>query len=157
MRQLCLSLLLTACYILSIDFVAAQTVPSNEADGLDSCVRMYSEVDDGTGFTDRCCSKWRVNTCYVNTASFVLRESTLNAAKISMQQGGCQKWANRVGGSMPAACYWKYRLWVPITIGVLISILVVSAIVSIVCFVSRRKRNSESAGNAPIAEYHARA
>ena len=143
MRQFIAPLLLTVCFLLAIDSVASdETNPAAADEPGKQCIKLYHEIDDGTGITDRCCVKWRLATCMVNTASSMLRESSLRASKVKLTQAGCEKWANQIGESMPAACYWKYRQWVPITIGVVILVALIAVIASIVIVIRKRGRHA---------------
>lgn len=132
------------CYIISLipTIDALQAASSSIDQKYEECKKLYGEVDDGTGWTDRCCVRWRTSTCVVNTIGSLLRSSTLEAMKIRMNQAGCDKYATHVGETMPAACYFKYRKWVPITVGILALIVIAAIVAAVVVVIRKRGRHA---------------
>jgi len=127
--------------ILSIS-VLAQDPPDATELAQAECRRQFNEVDDGTGFMDRCCPKWRVATCVVNTITSLLRKTALQSEKMRMKERGCEKYSEVIGGSMPYACYIKYRLWVVITLAVVVLLVVVVPVAACIC--SRKRKSSRA-------------
>lgn len=130
--------------IISLCFISSSTGQST-GDPLDTtynnCNKQFSEADDGTGLFDRCCVRWRITTCAVNTVGSLLRASTLDAMKIRMNQAGCDRYTRNIGDSMPAACYFKYRVWVPVIIGLCILVLIAVVAIGVVNVIKTQRRN----------------
>ena len=102
----------------------------------------FDVANANTGSTGLdCCTSWRLATCYTDVLPNIARSLAVEKAREGMRNSGCERFADNVGSSVPLPCYWRYRRWAVILLGVA---GLLAVIIPTIVFVAVRRRRRQA-------------